>query len=895
MIIYNNHEINSIYYKDHQIQQAFYGKKLVFDYNNYKSNIKYKNYLLDPIKYRDYIDNSYISSNTGEIQNQNGYKSSNFIEITPNSSIYFYEPINGTYTYHAGALYDEDKNFIKGIRADNADGFYHLNGLNKIDTPSNAKYIRVTSASNGNFPSIYVYTSMPNLTIYKHESNKTYYADNVQSMLSINAKAGDRIITSGYYSNSDFGEATYEIISYDEWYSLLPDDVKLITKNNQYIPTPVDEYGNHTLNNGLVAKLVTQTPDGSYKTTPEQWGAKGNGSTNDVWPFIHMFAQTKTGNIVFKSNATYIMGLTGDSLSTCIDNPYRSWMCGNLLGGQLFYKPIMGDISDVNFIGNNALITIPDGQWGNSGMGIWNFSGNIENLSISNLKFDGKSPTIGFNQKNSNHTLFYSPGSFNTNMNGRFLDLHPRYNQETKEFDKVSINNWTINNNEFKNAGTIKKDKGDYGGDFILLVNPDNLNGLTIEDNKFLFWGRWVFSIDLLGNGERLYNIKFNRNYCRGDNSSEAPIIDGWNWRGLGLIDFESKKCFTNIEMIGNDIEGQGGFAINGNSKITNNIVIKDNHWVHTGGGYPYMFNCYSGYLENITFDNNYLYGSGNRLGIATKDAYIKNNTGGLSFRIDYMFGDIIFDNNISGNITDSILYMNNYKDTSLDYFSNDEDCNFSFKNNTGGIDAVNMLYLNNIHNIVLDIDNNEASNLKINAFGNRSFLFDAKKMVDKGYEFYARGATFISPSCSKTHNPIVGGGIYNVGDICTTSLSDIDVILPNNYYYNLFDDLSKYDNNMKNYLKSKGIKEAGLRCIKSGYLPTAGGYGFRYQDTQFTNNLKVQANAYIFTENSLYLACNDGTLSDTPPTHKLGIETNGTVELIYICELGKVEFFKIS
>ena len=89
MIIYNNHEINSIYYKDHQIQQAFYGKKLVFDYNNYKSNIKYKNYLLDPIKYRDYIDNFYISSNTGEIQNQNGYKSSNFIEITPNSSIYF--------------------------------------------------------------------------------------------------------------------------------------------------------------------------------------------------------------------------------------------------------------------------------------------------------------------------------------------------------------------------------------------------------------------------------------------------------------------------------------------------------------------------------------------------------------------------------------------------------------------------------------------------------------------------------------------------------------------------------------------------------------------------------------------------------------------------------------
>ena len=33
--------------------------------------------------------------------------------------------------------------------------------------------------------------------------------------------------------------------------------------------------------------------------------------------------------------------------------------------------------------------------------------------------------------------------------------------------------------------------------------------------------------------------------------------------------------------------------------------------------------------------------------------------------------------------------------------------------------------------------------------------------------------------------------------------------------------------------------------------------------------------------------------LSDS--LHKLGIETNGTVELMYICELGKVEFFKIS
>lgn len=57
-----------------------------------------------------------------------------------------------------------------------------------------------------------------------------------------------------------------------------------------------------------------------------------------------MFAQIPTGNIELKENVTYIMGLSGDSLTTYIYNPYREWMCGNLLGGQYFFKPIMANI-----------------------------------------------------------------------------------------------------------------------------------------------------------------------------------------------------------------------------------------------------------------------------------------------------------------------------------------------------------------------------------------------------------------------------------------------------------------------------------------------------------------------------------------------------------------------
>ena len=724
---------------------------------------------------------------------------------------------------------------------------------------------------------------------------ETYHTDTVSSLISINAKVGDKIITDGYYSKNDGGAAEYVVVSYSEWYDSLPDDIKFIYKANKFIETPVDEYGNHTLNNGLIAKLITKTSDGKYITTPEQWGAKSDGITNDVWPFIHMFAQTKTGNIEFKKNSTYIMGLSGDSLDTCIDNPYRAWMCGNLLGGQYFFKPIMADVEDINFIGNNALITIPDGEWGTSGMGIWNFSGNIKNLNISGLKFNGKSSTIGFDQKNSNHTLFYAPGTFYSNVLGTLTEQNPRYNNTTKEFNKVSIENWNINNNKFENAGTMKNDKGDYGGDFILLVNPDKLDGLYIEDNKFLFWGRWVFSIDLGGNGERLYNIKFNRNYCRGTTSSEAPQIEGWNWRGLGLIDFEAKKCFTNIQMIDNDIEGQGGFAINGNSKLSENITIKNNHWVHTGGGYPYMFNCYSGYLQNITFENNYIGGSGNRLGIAAKDVYIKDNTAQTTFRIDNIYGDILFDNNTCESTSSQLLYINNSINPSSSIFSNEELCKLTFKNNNGGINAFNMLFLPNIKNIEVDISNNTTDFLKLNAFGCKKFNFNPSQMSNSKPNFFVRGATFTNPSYSFSQTPIVGGAIYNVGDICTTNLYDTIALLPNSYYYNLFDNLNKYSNNIQRYFDANNIKEAGLKCTKSGYLPTVGGYGFRYDDTQFAINLKVQANAYIFTEDSLYLALNDGNLGDNPPTHKSGTETNGNVNLMYLCELGKVELFKIS
>ena len=146
------------------------------------------------------------------------------------------------------------------------------------------------------------------------------------------------------------------------------------------------------------------------------------------------------------------------------------------------------------------------------------------------------------------------------------------------------------------------KKAGDAGGDFVLIINPAEMNNLAIEHNKFNAWGRWCLAVDLSGRGERMNGVKFNYNTCIGANATETSedgtqkyLIekpnnlsksneDYWRFRALGLIDWEAKKVFSDVEMIGNHIDGTSGWAVNGSSGENRNFVIKDNFWKHCGG-----------------------------------------------------------------------------------------------------------------------------------------------------------------------------------------------------------------------------------------------------------------------------------------------------------------------
>lgn len=728
---------------------------------------------------------------------------------------------------------------------------------------------------------------------------------------------GDIVTTRGYYTVGDNGAAHYEIMTYEYWYeNVLPRDVRYLKQNNIWEPTPIDECGNHTLDNGNVAALVGN----SY--TPEQWGAKGDGETNDVWPFIHMFAQVKTGEIICRSDATYILGLTGD-IDKDVDNPYRSYLCGTLLGGQYFYKPIMANVKNLVIDGNGCLITQPDRQWGNSGMGMLNFAQDIENLEIKNFRFDGKGKTMFYSMdpnnfdetkinKNSNHTIFYSSGQLYLNgmPDG---ENHYKYGKEynvlepNASFKPSYIKNLNIHHNSFNDAGAMYSKAGDWGGDFILIINPTALDGLFIEDNVFENWGRWVLAIDLGGYGERLYNIKFNRNQCLGANREEVVGYDNWKWRALGLIDFETKKCFENVEFIGNTVIGSAGWAINGNSKVNRNFVIKDNYWQHLGGGYPYGFELYSGIGSNIVFEGNELVGVGVKPGYFTHDFTFINNYMTSSVRTAGVAGTIRFENNtseergfvrhlwnhVSNNYDDSFITMEQARKDRIKVIFKNNDCFMgAMFNNFAEPEKDMAKYFD------FDLDYDVIMKSEVTAF-NSNLAIDFQKAKYDSQSLYFNGVKSIGPLVDKN---AISAIYFKKGQTAVNGLQTMGVLGGKFFREDLVENFNTYNGcNWGMYAQKHGYSNVALECTEDGYLPGACQYGFRNQVTHikyFTepdangNRVKAQDNAYICTDEDLYFTIAGGAL-DIVPTHKEGakVYTNSdgtTIELIYIGKLGK-------
>ena len=708
---------------------------------------------------------------------------------------------------------------------------------------------------------------------------------NVDEMKRAELKIGDIVKTKGYYSKNDNGAATYEIMSYEQWYEELPDDLKAVAYSTDQLGNPVwsktivDEYGNHTLENGLVAKIVN---DGVI--TPEQWGCIGDGITDNTEQLIHLFAFTKSGYIKFKKNATYLMESRAENRNGKSNNEYIWLMCGAVTGGASQGKPVMANINGVILDGNNCTIKINDNDFSQNtnDFGMFQFSGVIKNLEIKNFNFDGNGfSLLSKNTRTTNHTLVYLPSNMNavqlTNGTGEIMPDIPNKDKES-EFSNVSIHD-----NNFKNSGTAI-DTQDGGGDFILLINPKISHDVYIENNTFENWGRWVFSVDLGGEGECFVNYKFNNNTCIQNKNNK---LESGQYRGLGWIDFEAKKCWSNLEIKNNYVEGLNCFAINGAGKVSENITISNNTIKRIDrdykSAYPYMFEFYGVEMKNLNFENNNIEASGSyNFGYTLNNINIKNNTISSPIQLKGLYGDIIVDGNVKSDKGALIQIVG----LSIPTYINDSEklkCKFSFINNEGGIEGArgqaamffNPDFPGKYSYIDIIIEGNKSKLFNIVAWDAENFQFDPSQVEDE-VAFAVRGAKFTDCTFTKeVNNPVVGGGIYDKGDIITNTLNKCSR-LEGAYFYQK---LNFKDNNI-------------LKCSKSGYLPTGGEFLLCDGDKVFRENMKVNKYDHIYNKGKLYIACNSGQFGKEI-NDSLNYAISGDVKLLYITKLAEVEVVK--
>ena len=358
-----------------------------------------------------------------------------------------------------------------------------------------------------------------------------------------NLKVGDHVKTNGYYADDDGGSARYEIMTYDKWWESLPDYLKLVALHNDRIgcnpvlyKNPVDEYGNHTLKNGLVAKIVQEDV-----VKVEQWGLF-SGRSDNTDALIHIFGNVHTGVIEFGKDAKYVMHYRkynqGKEKYPQIMGELPWWLNENSFQGNEYAlisncrgttKPALGNVKDLKLIGNNCEIKVADNEFslGGGDFAIFETGGVIDGLEITGFNFDCN----GLNQKgyyttkkvtnedgttsekqvwNSmrtcNHGISYFSSGINTDAikNLQVFKDHPELDPKiyggSVPYEKTEFSNVNIHHNNFYRAGTIV-DVQDGGGDFILLINPCKSENVFIEDNYFEDWGRWCLSVDLGGNG----------------------------------------------------------------------------------------------------------------------------------------------------------------------------------------------------------------------------------------------------------------------------------------------------------------------------------------------------------------------------------------------------------
>ena len=772
------------------------------------------------------------------------------------------------------------------------------------------------------------------------------------NLLSLNVEEGTIVKTKGYYAINDGGQAVYEIMSYDNWWNQLPLDLKLVTYHNDrlgvnpmFYKNPVDNFGNHKLKNGMVAKLLPNL-DGYVRT--EQWGLF-EGRYDNCRALVHCFANnTRDCKILFPKNKNYTFY---DSRVTEVRDRkdeiffnLPSWLksvCGNGNEYALVHStrrtasPVIGNARNLEICGNGSTLRWGDGQV-NEAFGLIECGGFMDGLKIHGLVLDGNfkeqvyqkdkdgnkttkkqiNPSTGKEYETYQmvltraHGISYFATGFNCSSvtsDGYIKDGNDKNTgiklKELQNYlgvedtSKTTFNNVEIYGCTIKNVGT-KIVQSDSGGDCILIINPIECNNVNIHNNKFLNWGRWAYAIDLGGNGERFYNHSFTQNICIQDEENYSGWVEDnrikHDYRGLGWIDFEARKCFTNLDVSENYVYGANGWAFNGNGKISENIKIENNNitrpsydWTSI---YPYAFSFYSVYPKDLSIKNNHIKGGSINFGQIWYNVVLENNeflNAGV-VPIKTPFGNVSIKNN-TGTGTRNQLWgisvsnelPSHITDETSPFYVAEKDyvANLVMENNAPEGISGNVINKNSsayIKSLSLVFKNNKFNRFNVNCYGIKEFYFTVDQLNPK-IIWSARGCkTYNKVYSMDSYRPVPGGLYYKEGDLVTDTIKNL-TSFKGDYFTTLFPIGNAY-------------KNGDMYCTQEGVFPFIGQFGYCENDNLFKVNSKATAGYFYYTVDNLYYALNTGTFGDTEPTHAEGVELNGDVILLRISPIARYE-----
>ena len=797
------------------------------------------------------------------------------------------------------------------------------------------------------------YPSEPNYPVLNLQDDFDMQVNLKDDLLSLNVEAGTIVRTNGYYSYNDGGQACYEIMTYVDWWNQLPIELKLVwyesngLGNTYLYKNPVDNYGNHKLNNGMVAKLLPNK-DGYVRV--QQWGLFPDRKDNNR-ALIHIFANNhQNSRILFEKDAVYTLYYDNKTqayqnkigVKKDVPEGYNLDKFGGngneyalLLHCRSTSKPALGDAQNVELCGNGCTLKIPDNGFctgPTDDFATIQLGGNVDGLKIHGFVFDSN----GLNQFQyydeatetykdmitRNHTITYFSGGINVpadqvikDGNGEQVLGDTKWSALTGYTGdtRAIFNNVEIYGNTFLANGTTLPIK-DCGGDHILIINPIVSDNVNIHNNKMYNWGRWVFAIDLGGSGERFHNYSFKQNICIQDNSNVCyklgedgvtPTKTDRN-RGLGWIDFEARKCFTNLDVSENYVWGANGWAFNGNGKISENVTINANY-IQRGifswnGCYNYSFEFYSVFTKGLKITNNRFGEASINWGGLNYNTTIENNQfAPNSFTVRNPFGDVSIKNNVSMGDVDSQQSYNITSDENLawvfdensEFYVKPEDryTNIVFDGNYAKYGKQNISATiiasgddtDYRKNTTLTIKNGKFYKANLNCVGIKDLDFDPSMLLKTDTAWAARGCKHASTVVPMAvDNPVPGGLYYEVGDVIVSSLNNVTRLSGPEYFKTLFPQLKNEDGSIK--------KDMKMVCTKAGVFPMNGQFGFCDSDIYFTTQKALKKGSFVYTADNMYYVTVEGTTGDTEPTHVSGKETNGTAELLWVAPIGRYE-----